>query len=85
MPLIPEIQSGRCVKVLDSGGFAVDWMTKSGSTLHLIANMADKPATIVGKPAGRAIYATHPNIRGAVKRNVLEPWSVTWLLERSNG
>ena len=85
VPLIPDIQSGRCVKVLDSGGFAVDWSIKNGSTLHLIANLAPKPANIVGKPAGRVVYATHPNIRGAVKRNILEPWSVTWLLERSNG
>ncbi len=28
VPLIPDIQSGRCVKVLDSGGFAVDWSTQ---------------------------------------------------------
>ena len=40
-------------------------------------------ASIVVRPAGRVIYATHPNIRGAVKRNSLEPWSVTWLFERT--
>jgi hypothetical protein len=28
------------------------------------------------------LFATHPNIRGAVSRNELSPWSVTWLLER---
>jgi hypothetical protein len=29
------------------------------------------------------VYATHPNIRSAVKRNSIEPWSVTWLFERA--
>jgi maltooligosyltrehalose trehalohydrolase len=85
VPLIPEITGSRCIKVLDGGSFAVDWMTKNGSTLHIIANLADKQVPIVGKPSGRVIYATHPNIRGAVKSNTLEPWSVTWLLERRNG
>jgi 1,4-alpha-glucan branching enzyme/maltooligosyltrehalose trehalohydrolase len=84
VPLIPEISSGRCVKLQQVGSFAVDWATNHGSVLHLIANLSDKTVPLVGKPAGRAIFATHPNIRGAVKRNMLEPWSVTWLLERSH-
>jgi hypothetical protein len=37
---------------------------------------------VVGRAAGRMIFATHPNIRAAMKRNELAPWSVTWLLER---
>ena len=85
VPLIPNIVSSRCVKVQEGGAFAVDWLTKSGAALHLIANLSDKPVPLVGKPAGRAIYSTHPNIRGAVKRNTLEAWSVTWLLERGHG
>jgi 1,4-alpha-glucan branching enzyme len=84
VPLIPEITRGRCVKLQDSGAFAVDWATSNGNLLHLIANLSDKAAPLVGKPSGRAIFATHPNIRGAVKRNMLEPWSVTWLLERTH-
>jgi 1,4-alpha-glucan branching enzyme len=84
VPLIPEISRGRCVKLQDSGAFAVDWATKNGSTLHLIANLSDQTVPLVGKPAGRQIFATHPNIRGTVKRNMLEPWSVTWLLERTH-
>ena len=84
MPLIPDISSGRCVKLQQVGSFAVDWATSQGNVLHLIANLSDKTVPMVGKPSGRAIFATHPNIRGAVKRNMLEPWSVTWLLERAN-
>ena len=85
VPLIPEMTSARCVKVQDNGALAVDWATKSGGLLHLIANLSDKTVPMIGKPSGRVIFATHPNIRGAVKRNMLEPWSVTWLLERGNG
>jgi malto-oligosyltrehalose trehalohydrolase len=85
VPLIPEISRARCVKLQEPGAFAVDWSTNNGSVLHLIANLSDRTVPLVGKPSGRAIFATHPNIRGAVKRNMLEPWSVTWLLERSHG
>jgi malto-oligosyltrehalose trehalohydrolase len=83
VPLIPDITSGRCIKLEDNGAFAVDWAVARGSMLHLIANLSDHAVPIVGRAAGRVIYATHPNIRGAVKRNTLEPWSVTWLFERA--
>ena len=82
VPLIPEISRGRCVKQ-QTGAFAVDWTT-SGGVLHLIANLSARSVPLIGKPAGRVIFATHPNIRGAVTRNTLEPWSVTWLLERAH-
>ena len=36
----------------------------------------------VARAAGRVIYATHPNILGAMAHHELAPWSVTWLLER---
>ena len=85
VPLIPHIASGRCVKVHDGGAFAVDWPMTNGAVLHLIANLNDKQVAMVGRHSGRAVYSTHPNIRGAVKRNTLEAWSVTWLLERGHG
>jgi hypothetical protein len=82
VPLIPEIRNGACTKLESSGAFAVDWALSEGTVLHLIANLADEPARLVGRTAGRLIYATHPNIRATVTRNELAPWSVTWLLER---
>jgi maltooligosyltrehalose trehalohydrolase len=82
VPLIPEIRHGACIKLGSSGAFAVDWALPEGTVLHLIANLADEPARLVGRTAGRLIYATHPNIRATVTRNELAPWSVTWLLER---
>jgi maltooligosyltrehalose trehalohydrolase len=82
IPLIPEIRFGACIKLESSGALAVDWGLSDGSTLHLIANLSDEPAPIVGRTAGRLIYATHPNIRATVTKAELAPWSVTWLLER---
>src|SRR3569833_4185464 len=82
MPLIPRIKAGTCSKPEASGAFAVDWSLEDGSILHLLANLTERAVPIVGRVAGRLIFATHPNIRGATERNQLAPWSVTWLLER---
>ena len=82
VPLVPEIRFGACSKLEAGAAFAVDWALSEGSVLHLIANLADEPARLVGRTAGRLIYATHPNIRQTVTKNELAPWSVTWLLER---
>jgi maltooligosyltrehalose trehalohydrolase len=83
VPLIPGAKPGRCIGAEEHGTLAVDWEMGDGSVLHLIANLSPQPAPFVGKPAGRVIFATHPNIRSAVAKKVLEPWSVTWLLERN--
>jgi maltooligosyltrehalose trehalohydrolase len=82
VPLVPQIRFGACSKLEVGAAFAVDWALSEGSVLHLIANLADEPARLVGRTAGRLIYATHPNIRQTVTKNELAPWSVTWLLER---
>jgi maltooligosyltrehalose trehalohydrolase len=82
VPLVPQIRFGVCSKLEAGAAFAVDWALSEGSVLHLIANLADEPARLVGRTAGRLIYATHPNIRQTVTKNELAPWSVTWLLER---
>jgi malto-oligosyltrehalose trehalohydrolase len=82
VPRIPDIRAGMCIKIAESGAFAVDWSLADRSTLHLIANLTAEPTPIIAPPAGRVVFATHPNIRGAVSRNELDPWSVTWLLER---
>lgn len=82
VPLIPEIRFGTCTLLEAGGAFSVDWGLAEGSVLRLIANLSGEPARLVGRTAGRLIYATHPNIRATVTRNELAPWSVTWLLER---
>jgi 1,4-alpha-glucan branching enzyme len=82
VPLIPRIHGGTCMKLQPNGAFAVDWRLEDGSILHLLANLTDHGVPVVGRVAGRLIFATHPNIRAATQRNELAPWSVTWLLER---
>ena len=81
VPLIPGMRSGKCSVLRDNGAFGVDWSCEDGAVLHLLANLAPAAASIVGRAAGRIIFATHPDIRGAVSNNELAPWSVTWLLE----
>jgi maltooligosyltrehalose trehalohydrolase len=83
VPLLPRILGGACVALDPGGAFAVDWRLREDGVLHLLANLKDTPAPIVGRPAGRMIFATHPGIRAALARNELAPWSVTWLLERN--
>ena len=85
VPSIPLIQRGACVRLESNGAFAVDWSLTNGAILHLLANLTPQPVPIVGRAAGRMIFSTHPNIRDAMKRNELAPWSVTWLLERGSG
>jgi maltooligosyltrehalose trehalohydrolase len=82
VPLIPKIHSGTCIKLEANGAFAVDWRLDDGACLHLLANMTGRAVPVLGRVAGRMIYSTHPNIRAAMTRNELAPWSVTWLLER---
>jgi maltooligosyltrehalose trehalohydrolase len=82
VPLIPKIRSGTCTKLEASGAFAVDWGLDDGGILHLLANLTDHAVPVIGRVAGRMIFSTHPNIRAAMTRNELAPWSVTWLLER---
>jgi maltooligosyltrehalose trehalohydrolase len=84
VPLIPGMRSGSCALLENDGAFAVDWQCADGAVLHLIANLAGKATANVGRAAGRVIFATHPDIRGAVASNSLAPWSVTWLLESAH-
>ncbi len=85
VPLLPRILGGACVALDPDGAFAVDWKLRDDGVLHLLANLGDRSAPVVGRPAGRMIFATHPGIRAAISRNELAPWSVTWLLERNRG
>ena len=82
VPLIPKIRSGTCTRLEANGAFAVDWKLDDGSTLHLLANLTARAVPVIGRVAGRMVFSTHPNIRAAMTRNELAPWSVTWLLER---
>jgi maltooligosyltrehalose trehalohydrolase len=86
VPLVPRIRSsGTCTHRSDGRAFEVQWRTDDGSLLSLIANLGDKPVSRANMPAGRVIYSTHPNARAGEQHELLEPWSVTWRLERPHG
>jgi maltooligosyltrehalose trehalohydrolase len=86
MPLVPGIRaSGTCTRLSDGRAFEVHWRTDDGTILHLIANLSDTPASIASTPAGQVIYTTHPNAGPSEQHQALQPWSVTWRLERPHG
>lgn len=84
-PLTASITRSTCVKLEANGAFAVDWTTRDGAVLHLLANLNSAPSPAVGRAAGRVVFATHPSIDSALAKNELAPWSVIWLLERRDG
>ena len=84
VPRIPDIRARSCAKLQDNGAFSVDWLLEDRSTAASDRqSFRRQPAPAVRQPAGRVLFATHPNIRDAVTRNELAPWSVTWLFERA--
>jgi 1,4-alpha-glucan branching enzyme len=83
-PLIPAIRSGNCMQLSENGAFAVDWSLEDDSVLRVRVNLAPTAMPSVGRATGRVIFATHPDIHGAIVKNELAPWSVTWLLERGS-
>jgi maltooligosyltrehalose trehalohydrolase len=86
MPLVPRIRaSGTCTRLSDGRAFEVHWGTDDGTILHLIANLSDTPTSIASTPAGQVIYTTRPNAGPSEQHQTLQPWSVTWRLERPHG
>lgn len=86
VPLVPGIRaSGTCTGLSDGRAFEVHWRTDDGTILRLIANLSDTPASIASTPAGQVIYTTHPNAGPSEQHQALQPWSVTWRLERPRG
>ena len=74
VPLLPRILGGACVAFDPGGAFAVDWRLRGDGVLHLLANLKELRGPVIGRPAGRMIFATHPGIRAALARNELAPW-----------
>jgi maltooligosyltrehalose trehalohydrolase len=83
MPLVPGIRaSGTCTRPSDGRAFEVHWRTDDGTILSLVANLSDTPTSIASTPTGQVIYTTHPNAEASEQHQALEPWSVTWRVER---
>ena len=83
VPLIPQVLSGRCVRLVKPGTLAVEWTLRNGCLLHLSANLSAECAPAVPGATGRLIFATHPAAEEGVSGGgALAPWSVSWLLEQ---
>jgi len=84
VPRIAGMKHGTCTQSDASGAFSVEWTDAEGSKLRVLANLTPAAVPLIGRAAGRLIFATHPDIRGTTSRRQLEPWNVTWLLERDH-
>ncbi|MBW9091960.1 malto-oligosyltrehalose trehalohydrolase [Rhizobium wenxiniae] len=71
VPLLQRMGAGNASFRHEGHRTAVDWTLAAGSTLHIVANLADQPATNPAPPAGEQIF-----LLGSVKENMLAPWSV---------
>jgi maltooligosyltrehalose trehalohydrolase len=60
----------------------VAWTLADGSTLELIANLADQTSavTLAGALDGDVLFATHADLKSELSAGHLPPWSVLWLL-----
>jgi 1,4-alpha-glucan branching enzyme len=68
--------------ILSDSVLQVAWALADGSTLELIANLADRtsPVALADEIAGDVLFATHPDLRADLRSGRLPPWSVLWLL-----
>ena len=68
--------------ILSDSALRVTWTLADGSTLELIANLADRasPVTPADEVAGDVLFANHPDLPAELRAGRLPPWSVLWLL-----
>ncbi len=83
VPRIPEIRARSCAKLQGQRRLLRRLAARGPLDAASDRQSFRRAAPAVRQPAGRMLFATHPDIRGAVTRNELAPWSVTWLFERA--
>ena len=74
-------QAGKAT-LLGDRALRVLWTLADGSTLELIANLADRasPVTFADEVAGDVLFANDPDLPAELRAGRLPPWSVLWLL-----
>lgn len=85
VPRLADIVSGSGVALGARGALAVDWALRDGGVLHLVANLAQAPAPVFARIAGRRIFETHAEVERCARAGKLVPWSVLWMLEEADG
>jgi maltooligosyltrehalose trehalohydrolase len=76
MPWLGQAASGTH-QVADSGLLAVSWPLGGGRRLHLLAQLADRPARAGALPPGEVIYASPTGAESTLR----PPWSVRVTLQ----
>jgi 1,4-alpha-glucan branching enzyme len=73
--------AGKAV-ILNDTALRVAWALGDGSTLELVANLADQAneVTLADEVEGEALFANHPDLAAELRAGRLPPWSVLWLL-----
>jgi maltooligosyltrehalose trehalohydrolase len=68
--------------ILSGTALRAAWALADGSTLELIANLADHASDVAcaGGIGNDALFANHPDLPGELRAGRLPPWSVLWLL-----
>jgi maltooligosyltrehalose trehalohydrolase len=68
--------------ILGDTALRVAWMLGDGSTLELVANLADQTSevTLAGEIEGDVLFANHPDLPAELHAGRLPPWSVLWLV-----
>jgi maltooligosyltrehalose trehalohydrolase len=70
--------------ILSDSALRVAWRLGDGSTLELVANLADQTSevTLEGEVEGDLLFATDPDLPAELRAGRLPPWSVLWLLNQ---
>jgi maltooligosyltrehalose trehalohydrolase len=70
--------------ILSDTALRVAWTLGDGSTLELVANLADQTSEVThaGEVEGEVLFANHPGLPAELRAGRLPPWSVLWLLHQ---
>jgi malto-oligosyltrehalose trehalohydrolase len=70
--------------ILSDTALRVAWTLGDGSTLELVANLADQTSEVAlaAAPEGDMLFANHPDLLAELRAGRLPPWSVLWLLNQ---
>jgi maltooligosyltrehalose trehalohydrolase len=68
--------------ILSDSAVQVSWALADGSTLELVANLADRMSQVTpaDEVAADVLFANHPDLPAELRTGRLPPWSVLWLL-----
>jgi maltooligosyltrehalose trehalohydrolase len=83
--IIPRLGDACAIKanysILGDRGLDASWRFRDGSKLTLLANLGRNAIPCVNTSASQVIYLSEEVCESDLKRGILPPWSVAWLLQ----